>query len=193
MIINCTIEKLKSYLMENLTPKRYQHSINVAICAEHLAEINGQDTETAYIAGVLHDCGRGMSDDELLKSVYSEDLRIDEIEMRQPVLLHAGYGVIVAKKVFGVRNKEVLKAIRNHTIADTEMSDIEKIIYLADMIEPDRKFDGIKQLRKLSEGVLDIAMLDAYDISIKYIVKTGRMLHPKTVAARNELLITRGK
>ena len=193
MIINCSVEDLKTYLQEKLTIKRYQHSLNVAACAERLAGIHGVDSETAYLAGLLHDCGRGMSDDDLLTYIYSAGQQLDEIEMRQPVLLHASYGAVIAKTVFAVTDDSILKAIRNHTIADAEMSVLEKIIYLADMIEPDRKFDGIKRLRRLADGVLDTAMLAAYDISIKYVVKTGRLLHPKTIAARNELLITRGK
>ncbi|MFA6074594.1 MAG: bis(5'-nucleosyl)-tetraphosphatase (symmetrical) YqeK [Negativicutes bacterium] len=193
MIINCTIEDLSNYLQEKLTIKRYQHSINVAKCAQQLAELHGVDAETAYIAGLLHDCGRGMSDDELLTQVYSDGRQLDEIEMRQPVLLHASYGAVIAKNVFAVSDNDILNAIRNHTIADTEMSVLEKIIYLADMIEPDRKFDGVKRLRKLAEGALDVAMSSAFDISIKYVIKAGKLLHPKTIAARNELLIMRGK
>lgn len=192
MIINCTLEELRSYLQEKLTPKRYQHSINVAELAERLAGKIGIDTERAYIAGLLHDCGRGMSDDELLVHVYSDDMRPDAIEMRQPVLLHAVYGTVIAERQFSVTDIELLRAIRNHTVADTGMSVLEKIIYLADMIEPDRKFDGIKRLRKLAATDLDTAMLVAFDISIKYVIKTGKLLHPKTVAARNELLIMRG-
>ena len=191
MIMNCTIDELKKYLIERLSPKRYLHSLNVAEYAARIAALHGVDQDNAYIAGLLHDCGRTMSDEQLVEYASSSGVKLGNIELLQPVLLHAPCGANIASKYFGVHDEDVLAAIRNHTVAAPYMSDLEMVIYLADILEPGRKFTGIKKLRKSVEQSLVQAMLGALDQSIEYVLDTGRLLHPDTVAARNELLTRR--
>lgn len=119
---------------------RYAHSVRVARCAENLARRHGVDSGKARIAGMLHDLARLYSAERLLSESQARGFPISDRERNHPVLLHARLGAALAVELFGVDDREVLSAIEKHTTGAEEMSPLDCIVYLADSLEPHRKF-----------------------------------------------------
>lgn len=176
-------------LTKELRPARFRHSRDVSRTAVRLAECWDIDIEKARMAGILHDCARNLKGDELLSVAQSNGLELGDIEKLQPALVHAPLGAILAQRRFGVTDPEILQAIRRHTTGAADMSPLDKIIYLADCIEPGRNYRGVEQPRELAEKNLDAAVLVAYDHSIQFVLEGGGLLHPNTVEGRNSLLM----
>lgn len=178
----------KKLITGRLSKNRLIHSCNVADVAVKLAKEYGIDEETAYVAGLLHDYAKGLSSEMLLKIAEENNLIDDEIEYLIPDILHAKVGAFLLKKEGVVENEEVLQAIANHTLGAIEMSDLDKIIFLADMIEPSRDYPTLDRLKCLAFKNLDEAMLFGLESTIKYCIEKNRLLHPKTIAVRNKFL-----
>lgn len=176
-------------LTKELRPARFRHSRDVSRTAVRLAERWGVDIERARLAGILHDCARNLKGEELLLSAREHGLFLDDIEILQPALIHAPLGAILAERRFGVTDPAILQAIRRHTTGAAQMAMLDKIIYLADCIEPGRNYPGVQQLRELAEKNLDAAVLLAYDQSIIFVLQGSGLLHPDTVEGRNSLLM----
>ncbi|WP_418627072.1 bis(5'-nucleosyl)-tetraphosphatase (symmetrical) YqeK [Anaerosinus sp.] len=181
--------ELKKILMTKLTNKRYQHSLGVADTAALLAKRFGCCIEKAKIAGLMHDCARAFSNEELLLMANDLEIRVGAIERKLPVLLHAYVGAMIIEKTYGIFDVEIQQAIRNHTTGGKSMGLLDKIIYLADVIEPSRNFSGVEKLRELAKQDLDVAVLAALDQSIIHIIMQKGLVHPDTIFARNELLL----
>ena len=146
-------EKMEYKLKKALDKERYIHTKGVEKTARKMAEIFGEDVEKAALAGLLHDCAKCLSLDKMLKAV--RDYPIDELMSKNKSLLHSAAGRCLAESVYGVTDPDVLEAIRWHTTGHAGMTRLEKIIYLADIIEPSRKpFPGIEKLRKLCLSTL---------------------------------------
>ena len=141
-------EEIKKYLKERLSEKRYEHSLNVKKTAVKLAETYKGEVEKAALAGLVHDCAKHMSDDEILSLADKNGIFVDEVSRLNPKLLHGNVGSVVAKKIMGVFDQEVLSAVACHTTGKKNMNLLEKIIYIADYIEPARNFPGVEELRK---------------------------------------------
>lgn len=175
-------------LQGRLSRNRMQHSLRVAEAAQELAVHYGEDAEKARLAGLVHDCAKGLSGAELVGIARQNHLFMHEIDFEIPDLLHAPVGSFLAEQEFGIEDPEILRAIRVHTLGAPEMSEFDKIIYLADMIEPGRDYPGLERLACLTWRDLDVAMLFALESTIKYCLDRGRILHPLTVQARNAFL-----
>lgn len=171
-----------------LSNKRLEHCLNTSNTAVKLAERYGSNLEKARIAGLLHDCARDFDTQKLLAMAKANCLVIDAIEREMPVLLHASLGAIVAKQEFGVKDDKILKAITLHTLGEPEMGMLDKIVYLADKIEPGRRFPGVDLLRKAAFEDLDRAVLQSLDMTIELSIRSGKPIHPGSVATRNWLL-----
>ena len=176
-------------LAAELRPARFRHSRDVSRTAVRLAERWGADLEKARLAGILHDCARSLKGEALLSAVKDFGLRPSEIEFAQPALLHAPLGAALSKQRFGVDNPEILQAIRRHTTGAVEMTLLDKIIYMADYIEPGRNFSGVEKIREMAVNNLDEALLEAFNRTVIYVVAGDGLLHPDTVAGRNFLLM----
>ena len=176
-------------LAKDLRPARFRHSRDVSRTAVRLAERWDVDVEKARTAGILHDCARNLKGEDLLSSAKANGLFLNDIEVLQPALIHAPLGAILAERVFGVADWEILQAIRRHTTGAANMTMLDKIIYLADCIEPGRNFPGVQHLRELAEKNLNSAVLAAYDQGIRFVLDGGGLLHPDTVEGRNSLLM----
>lgn len=165
-------EKLRSMLH----PKRYIHSIGVSKTAEELACIHGADPEKARIAGLLHDNAKNM-DNQLLRC---EDLEaeIDDTERRNPHLLHAKLGSETAKCIFGITDSEIISAIRWHTIGKENMTLLEKIIFVADLVEPGRTFPDAKELREIAYQDLDRTLCECVKATISVNKQRNAEIHP---------------
>lgn len=171
-----------------LSPKRFTHSLGVSQTAVEMAEVFGADIHKAKLAGILHDCARGMTNDILLQTAKSLGIVVNDVNLSEPVLLHASIGAYLARKVYGIEDPEVRRAIALHTVGGIDMTLLDKIIYLADLIEPNREFPGVDKLRAVAEKDLDQAVLAAFDHTIAYIISGQGFIHPDTVKARNSLL-----
>jgi len=176
-------------LTNELQPARFRHSRDVCQTAVRLAERWGADIEKSRIAGILHDCARNLKGHELLKTARIYGLIPSECELIQPALIHASLGAIIAEKRFGVTDPEILQAIRRHTTGATYMTKIDKIIYLADCIEPGRKYAGVQRIREIADKNLDEAVLAAFDHSILFVIANGGLMHPNSLEGRNCLLM----
>lgn len=175
-------EKMVYKLKKELDRQRFEHTLGVEETAREMAEIFGEDAEKAALAGLLHDCAKCMPLSQMIKAAKGEE--IDPVMKESKALMHALAGACVAKACYHVEDEAVLGAIRWHTTGRTQMTALEKIIYLADMIEPNRKpFPGLEELRALCRQDLDGAMRRALMMSLEHVREQGKTLHPDTLAA----------
>ena len=142
-----TIDEMKDKLQQALPPKRFKHSLGVYETALVMAEHYGMPTEKVAVASLLHDCGREVPTDKQVETAEALGLEVDEVERRQPILLHAKMGAYYAEHKYGVTDPEILEAIRLHSTGAPDMSELDMVVYLADLIEPGRDFDGVVKLR----------------------------------------------
>lgn len=181
-------KEMLDYLHINLKESRLRHSLSVSETAVALATKYGEDIDKARIAGLVHDCVKNMKDAQLIEVARLHEIQLDEIYLQNPSILHGLVGSIIAREVMGIEDEDILSAIRYHTTGRKNMSILEKIIYIADYIEPLRKFNGVEELRSLSEMDLDAAVIQSLENTIKYVIIQKQLLHTDTVEARNYLL-----
>jgi len=144
--------------------------LGVRYTAAALAMRYGCSIEQAQLAGLLHDCAKGYSEEELLALASQYKLEISKAEMKAPHLLHAKVGAYLAEHEYGVKEEEILNAIRFHTTGKPHMTMLEKIIFIADYIEPNRRMlDGLPQCRKLAFENLDMAMYQILENTLVYL------------------------
>ncbi|MBD9010511.1 MAG: HD domain-containing protein [Clostridiales bacterium] len=186
--------KIKKYLENALSEKRFKHSLGVAEEAERLADKYGTDKKKAYLAGLVHDVAKEIDTDSarnMLKDRFG--IRVDPVTYNVPKLLHAPLGACLAQTEFGIFDAEILDAVKYHTTAKADMSLLTKIIYMADYIEPNRDFEGVEELRKQAYQDLDEAIITGLDYTISELLSDGKMFHPDTVHARNYLILQKIK
>jgi predicted HD superfamily hydrolase involved in NAD metabolism len=185
-------EEMKAELQKRLKPSRYQHSLGVAETAVELARRFGVDEEKARIAGLLHDCAREFPNEDLIQEAEKRQIAVEPVEKQMPLLLHAYVGARLVVEKYGVNDKAVEQAIWRHTVGGAQMTELDKIIWFADMIEPQRDYPGVEKLRELSRTAsLDEMMLAGLTQSIAFVLQKGGLIHPDTVIARNEILLNR--
>lgn len=181
------IEKIHEQLKKDLPPVLYAHSAGVAETAADLARTLHADAKKAYIAGWLHDCARRWPAEELLSFARNNNLAIDELTERQPVLLHGAVGAALAKS-WGIHDAEILAAVANHTLGYPGMPLLGQIIYLADKIEPNRQYPGVDRLRELAKVDFRTGVLEASAQSISYVLKKTQIIHPISISFWNWLV-----
>ncbi len=182
------IKQIKAQLALSLSPKRYKHSVGVSKTAKILAKRFGCDPDKAQLAGLLHDCARELTNNRLLSTAEAFGIVVGDIERCHTVLLHALIGSKLAETEYGVADPEIAQAIALHTTGGPHMTVLDKIIFLADVIEPERSFPGVDALRELAEQDLDKALLAAYNQAIIFLAERNSIIHPNTILGRNELL-----
>lgn len=166
------LDQIKEKLKEMLTEKRYRHSLNVAESAKRLAKIYGADEEKAYLAGVVHDCAKYFKTDKVDYYVAKYDIELDELEVGNISISHSIIGSYVAKYDFGIEDEDVISSVRYHTTGKVDMNLMEKIIYVADLIEDGRDYPGVDELRDLAYGGdLDATMIQSFDNTIALMIK----------------------
>jgi len=175
-------DKMEYKLKKALDHQRFEHTLGVEKTAREMARIFGVSEEQAALAGLLHDCAKCMPLERMLKAAKHEE--VDPVMKESKALMHAVAGRCVARDVYNVEDEAVLDAIRWHTTGRADMTALDKIIYLADMIEPSRKpYPGLEPLRALCMKDLDQAMHTALQMSLKHVQEQGKTLHPDTMAA----------
>ena len=183
--------EILDWLKNNLDKKRYEHSLGTAECAKNLALKFGQNPEKAYIAGLLHDCAKCFSFEKSLEVLNNADFEIYEDERNNKKTIHSPVSAVVAKNIFGVSDLEILDAIRWHTLGKINMTDFEKIIFLADKIEPRTRtrdyLDSVRDVLNEQNG-LNKAMFICYKDTIKSLVQRELTICPLTIEIYNNLL-----
>lgn len=185
-----TIENIQEELKTILSEKRYNHSLGVMKKAKELAKIYGIDENITALTGLVHDIGKEISNEEKLIYVRENNIEMDEIEKNNVGLLHAKIGADIAKKKYGF-TEEMQAAIQYHTTAHPDMDLLAKIIFIADKIEENRKYDGVEKFRKLAESDLDECILFFLDYAIKENINKGKLIHPNSILTRNQLLLNK--
>lgn len=180
--------RYKDWLKENLDEERYEHSLGTAECAKELAERFHLDQEKAYFCGLIHDCAKCFPNNEL-KNTICKCSDLCDGELSNPKTYHAPAGAILAQKEFDICDEEILSAIRWHTLGKSEMTDFEKIIFLADKIEKrTRPLEYRANIEKALEKGLDNALLICYGNTIKSLVDRNLGICYQTVEIYNKLL-----
>ena len=181
--------EIESWLRTQVSERRFKHIESVAKTAKKYAKKLGLDHYKAELSGWLHDCAKEFTSDKLLKIAKQKKIKLDEIDIETPHVLHARVGALIAKEKFKINNPDVLGGIRCHTLAEPNMSKLMMVVYLADASEPGRKRKFAAPLRKVfKDKGLEQAVLKAIDNKLMAIVKEKRKIHPLTIKARNWLI-----
>lgn len=182
-------KEIEIILKEMLPERRLKHSLNVSKCAVKLSEIYKCDKQKAEIAGLVHDCAKYFTDEQIEDCVRKFNIELDSLEVNNIALSHSVIGSYVAKEVFNIDDEEIINAIKYHTTGRENMSLLEKIIYMADLIEEGRKFPRVEELRELTfSGKLEEALILSFNNTIKFVIDNDQLIHPRTVSARNYIL-----
>lgn len=176
-------------LIDTIGKQRYEHSLRVVDTAVKLARIYGGEIEKAKTAALLHDCAKYTDEISLLKRISDFDILLDNIMLSNRLLIHGPLGSKIAEIEYGVIDKEILNAIYYHTIGRMNMTLLDKIIYIADYIEPARSFSKVEKIRTLAFEDLDRSILMAMDNTVLYLIQNKKLIHPNTIEARNYLLL----
>lgn len=179
-------------ITETLKPRidehRYIHTLGVAYTAASLAmAYHFDNVDRAMLAGLMHDCAKGLSDDEKIALCQSNDVLISDAEYRNPGLLHAKAGAIIAENEYWIHDQEILDAIRTHTTGAPNMTMLQKIIYVADYIEPNREdiIPNVDRVQKLAFEDIDKCVLEILERSLAYLEKKGKEIDPVTIYTRD--------
>lgn len=183
------IKQIEKTLKGMLPERRLKHSLNVSKCAVKLSEIYKCDKEKAEIAGLVHDCAKYFTDEQIEDSIKRFNVELDPLEVNNIALSHSVIGSYVAVGIFSIKDEEIINAIKYHTTGKENMSLLEKIIYMADLIEEDRNFPRVEELRELTySGKLEEALLLSFNNTIKFVIDNNQLIHPRTIKARNYIL-----
>ncbi len=176
-------EKLRRAMEKELSAGRYTHTLGVAYTASCLAMAHGEVMENAMVAGLLHDCAKSMHGSELMAICEKGHLRMTAVERSNPTaLLHAKAGAYLAEHKYNVADEDILNAIRYHTTGRPDMSKLEKIIYIADYIEPGRKqLAGLEMIRRIAYQDLDWTMEHILTNTLAYLRTTEGQVDDMTV------------
>lgn len=165
-----------------LTDKRYRHSLGVEEVAYDLALIHGCDCTKSRIAGILHDCAKHLTNEELIEECMRNSLPISDVENQSIYLLHAKVGATFAQLKYGIEDVDIINAITYHTTGRPNMTLLEKIIFTADYIEPFRRpLPRIDYIREIAYNDLDFAVLLILENTLDYLQDIGVVIDPLTI------------
>lgn len=174
------MKKIKKYLKKHLTKERYEHTRGVAYTAAALAMRYNPDIENetfvkrTYLAGMLHDCAKCMKNEKRIRICMENNISISQVEIENPFLLHGKVGAYIAKKKFGIEDNDILNAIVWHTTGRPNMSLMEKIIFIADYIEPGRRpLPEINRIRQEAFTDIDKALVRILSNTLSYLNEKG--------------------
>lgn len=177
-------EKYLRALEPRLTPKRLRHSLGVEKMAGQLAKEYGEDPQKAEIAGLLHDYAKYIPDEQMLEYAKKFGIALCPAYEEKPNLMHGPVGAKLVEQELGIRDPQILRAIALHTTGAWGMNKLEEILYLADLLEESRDFEGVSQLRKvLKEKGPEETMICALERELEFLQSRGRTIHPNTQGA----------
>jgi predicted HD superfamily hydrolase involved in NAD metabolism len=180
---NTLLERAEALARARLSERRYEHTLRVADTAENLALAHDLDADRARLAALVHDAARGMGPEEFLYLAHKWHLQVGDPERQSPKLLHGPVAAELARRELGVRDEEVLEAIRAHTTAKPGMGPFALTLYVADKIEPARDYPSVERLRKLAREDLHTAATESLRRAIAHNEGRGKDVHPSSRAA----------
>lgn len=179
--MNQIFSDIQEQLKETLGEKRFEHTQGVMYTAASLAMRYGIPMQQAQLAGLLHDCAKAIPDDEKLELCKKYGIIVSEVEKENPSLLHAKLGAYLAREKFGVADEEILHAIYVHTTGEPGMNTLDKIIFIADYIEPNRDSQpNLEYVRKVAFWDLNQAMEGILYDTLKYLEQSEKKIDPMT-------------
>lgn len=181
---NIILKDLKEYLSE----ERYRHTLSVRDEALKLGKVYKCDLKKLEIATLLHDIGKSKKVDKLLPLSNDFSIMIKERLKYENNIFHSIASAFIAKEKYNIEDEDIINAILYHTTGRSNMSLIEKIVYLADYIEPNRKHQGVEKARSLAYKNLDEAILYALNKTIIYLIEKNEIIDTKAIEARNCLI-----
>lgn len=178
---------MKETIKKLLSEKRFVHCCGVAELSKDLAKNLGVDPQKAYLAGLVHDIAKEKNLDEMIYLCDKFGVETDSLERTCTALMHAPAGAAILPQ-YGITDSDIINAVRYHTVGRYGMSPLEKIIYLADMAEPSRVYDGAETLRRLLKADFEAAFAEALRRSVVWNMEKGNAVHPGSLSAWNELI-----
>lgn len=181
-------KNIQEKIIKDIGENRFKHSLRVKDTAIKLAKKNNIDTRKVELAAIFHDCAKIPNKDQLLKKANDFNLTLDEYMKENHELIHAHLGAVMAEKLYGINDVEILNAIKYHTTGRENMNMLEKIIYMADYIEPNRNFPGVEEIREMAFKDINKSLLMAIDRTIIFLIQNKKLLQLDTIKLRNKLI-----
>ncbi len=175
-----TATRVRAHLNQDF---RFAHVVRVARFADRLAQRHGVDPGKARVAGLLHDLARLYSADRLVEECTERHMSIDAFERANPIVLHARLGAELARDDFAVDDPQILSAIRKHTVAAPVMEPLDRVIFLADALEPGRDYADRAEIAALAFRDMDAAMYAVLLSTVDHLRSRGQQIAPQTLAA----------
>lgn len=178
-----TYQQAEDMVRQTISPKRFQHTINVKKLAVRMAQHYGVDTEKAALAAILHDSAKELPRTELLQIMQDNAIIKKGTQNRPEPVWHGICAAILAKTQWNVQDEEILSAIACHTTGKENMSKLDKILFLADMTSAERDYPGVEELRSLEMRNLDKAMIQALKMTISFVEQKNAIADPESAKA----------
>lgn len=182
-------DQMEKRLINSIGLDRYHHSLRVLETATSLGKIYNVDLDKIRVASILHDCGKFQNIRNLLKMASKFDIILDNVMEHNLELIHGPLGSRIAEIEYGIKDIEILNAIKYHTTGREDMTMLDKIIYISDYIEPKRSFQGVEEVRKMAFKNIERSILLAMEGTIKFLIENEKLIHLDTIKARNKLRI----
>ena len=177
--------------LDRLSEYRRVHSLNVSAEAVRFAEKYGGDVEKARLAGLLHDVTKETDTQQQLKIIENGGIILTEVEKNSPKLWHAISGACYIRDVLGIDDEDIFNSVRYHTTARAGMSQLEKIIFLADFTSAERSYPDIDVIRRYAEESLEDGMLYGLRFTIGRLADRGASISPDAIDAYNEIVLSK--
>lgn len=184
------LKKIDEDIKNELSEKRYNHSVGVMKKAEELAKIHDVDINKARLVGLAHDIGKELSSDDKLKYCSEHGLFVDDVERQNTGLLHTKIGADICKRKYNF-TKEMQDAIKYHTTGNVNMDKLAKIIFIADKTEENRSYEDLDEIVQISNKDIDEAVLYICSRGVKMNLDKKVVIHPDTIDLINKILIDR--
>lgn len=185
-----TKSDFKEIIKPFLSEKRFKHSVCVSKEAVRLAKRYGADEEKAEIAGILHDIMKDIPPEEQLQMLTRFGIVLTDVERSAQKLWHAMLGAAYLEQELHLTDYEILDAVRYHTTGRANMTLLDKVLFIADFISADRDYPGVEELRKAADISLERALLEGFTFTIQDLAHNGKPIHPDTIAAYNQVVLT---
>ncbi|SDT33950.1 putative HD superfamily hydrolase of NAD metabolism [Paenibacillaceae bacterium GAS479] len=182
-------QQLMASIRSGMPERRWQHVQGVIDTSIVLAERFGADPAKAELAAILHDLAKFWPVERMQEYVREDGVDLAVLNYDKE-LWHAPAGAWAAVKDYGIDDPEVLAAVRYHTSGREGMTLLERVVCLADYMEPGREFPGVDRIRELADSDLNAALIAGFDSTIRFLLEKGKRIYPLTVAARNDLIRT---
>lgn len=168
----------------NMDQRRFDHCIGVSQTARKLANLNGYDEDKAALAGFIHDYAKQVSPADFKTAIKTQGFDLDLLNWG-PAIWHGIVGTYFIKRDLKITDEEILTAVRRHTTADTEMTMLDKIVYMADYIEPGRTFAGVQEARDVTYANLDEGVGYQLAHTLEFLISKRSKIYPLTLDSYN--------